>query len=580
MPIRVKWDKYETALLIETFWKIEKTPSKKAEYISELSEQLREKAIRIGLDIDDIYRNVNGITMQLSPIAHAFFPERPTLTTSKMFQKMVELYNNDPKEFNAILKEAHEMVGDSSDKQVDMSAIEREIEDILVQHYPYGFNISSPIENMRFRNYYEAKYSKSLELSDDDFETILLQIGIQVDNKIIIISDDIKNKIRQWIITAKNNQMIIIYYDDFFTCHFDQLHSNFIVSSDMLKSVLQIVEKKGFYKKSYMLLTEENSTEASALNRQIQDIWGDDRLLSFGDIKERLPYVPLQKIKFALSKSDDFVWNSFETYYPRSCFSLSEMEVEIICERACEQCDSEGSVSLSEVISEDLRNNYFELTEIALCDLVFPYLIDKFDRNGNAIFYKGQAKKLEDAIKDYCEGKDCVAYEDLENIMQSTTGKLRQMDIIEYANAVMIRVSAEQFVSDKSIQFEVDVIDGLLDELVDEEIGMKQISNFGGFPHCGKPWNLFLMESYCRRFSRKYKYLCLTPNNRNAGAIVKKDADYSYDEIMIHALAKSKIELNEKNAFDYLLDAGYISRRQLVNIENIINSAIKMRGRR
>ena len=61
---------------------------------------------------------------------------------------------------------------------------------------------------------------------------------------------------------------------------------------------------------------------------------------------------------------------------------------------------------------------------------------------------------------------------------------------------------------------------------------------------------------------------------------VKKDADYSYDEIMIHALAKSKIELNEKNAFDYLLDAGYISRRQLVNIENIINSAIKMRGRR
>ena len=73
-----------------------------------------------------------------------------------------------------------------------------------------------------------------------------LKAGDAIDTKKYIDSlglnyDDIKNKIRQWIITAKNNQMIIIYYDDFFTCHFDQLHSNFIVSSDMLKSVLQIV---------------------------------------------------------------------------------------------------------------------------------------------------------------------------------------------------------------------------------------------------------------------------------------------------------------------------------------------------
>ena len=29
MAIRIKWDQYEAALLIEAFWKIEQTPDKK-----------------------------------------------------------------------------------------------------------------------------------------------------------------------------------------------------------------------------------------------------------------------------------------------------------------------------------------------------------------------------------------------------------------------------------------------------------------------------------------------------------------------------------------------------------------------
>ena len=73
MAIRIVWDEYETALLIDTFWKIEKSPNRRQELIAGLSNTLRQKAINSGVTIDEKFRNVNGISMQLSPIAHAFF---------------------------------------------------------------------------------------------------------------------------------------------------------------------------------------------------------------------------------------------------------------------------------------------------------------------------------------------------------------------------------------------------------------------------------------------------------------------------------------------------------------------------
>ena len=117
MSNRIVWDRYETALLIDTFWEIEKFPSRKQELIKGLSEALRLKAINSGLMIDEKFRNVNGITMQLTPIAHAFFPDRASLTSSRMFDRMVELYKTDRESFDRILAVAKSMV--AGDMEMD-----------------------------------------------------------------------------------------------------------------------------------------------------------------------------------------------------------------------------------------------------------------------------------------------------------------------------------------------------------------------------------------------------------------------------------------------------------------------------
>lgn len=110
MSERVVWDKYETALLIDMFWKIENEEISKAEGVQKLSQQLRRMAINQGRIIDDVYRNCNGMILQMSAIEKLFFPDRKCLKeASKLFVEMVEVYNSQRSVFNVIVSEAKEM---------------------------------------------------------------------------------------------------------------------------------------------------------------------------------------------------------------------------------------------------------------------------------------------------------------------------------------------------------------------------------------------------------------------------------------------------------------------------------------
>lgn len=107
-----KWDKYETALLIEGYFKIVNGESR-SDVVSALSEKLRNIAIRDGETISDTYRNVSGVTWQLTYIKKAFGEEGNTdKTPPQVFKEIVDLYKNDRNSFNILLQIAHEKCGD------------------------------------------------------------------------------------------------------------------------------------------------------------------------------------------------------------------------------------------------------------------------------------------------------------------------------------------------------------------------------------------------------------------------------------------------------------------------------------
>ncbi len=108
------WDKYEVAILIDGYIKV-KAGENKSKIIENISEVLRNLAINRGIEIDESYRNFNGIFMQMEGIRSLFGDSNCKMNhVSKLFNEMVELYNNDSNAFSAILEEANELINNSN----------------------------------------------------------------------------------------------------------------------------------------------------------------------------------------------------------------------------------------------------------------------------------------------------------------------------------------------------------------------------------------------------------------------------------------------------------------------------------
>lgn len=106
---RILWDKHEVSLLIEAYQKT-KTGVNCAETIGLLSKTLRERAMFSGVNIDDTFRNTNGISMRMAEIRCLFGDGSDGMSnTSKQFREMVRLYQTDRQSFDVILEEAKGM---------------------------------------------------------------------------------------------------------------------------------------------------------------------------------------------------------------------------------------------------------------------------------------------------------------------------------------------------------------------------------------------------------------------------------------------------------------------------------------
>ena len=105
------WDKYETALLIEAYWKIKADCSRRGNIVATLSSSLRKRAT---FDIDGTFRNENGINMRLGELDYLFSSGSVGLkNTSNLFREMVDIYLNNRPEYEEVLSEAKEMIANT-----------------------------------------------------------------------------------------------------------------------------------------------------------------------------------------------------------------------------------------------------------------------------------------------------------------------------------------------------------------------------------------------------------------------------------------------------------------------------------
>lgn len=107
MALRIPWDKKETALLIDAYLRVKDKKLSEQDAIKETSHLLRQRAIISGVEIDEIFRNENGISMQMKIIA-GLIDEKPSglHSATRLFTEMVALYKTCRTEFDEILNQA------------------------------------------------------------------------------------------------------------------------------------------------------------------------------------------------------------------------------------------------------------------------------------------------------------------------------------------------------------------------------------------------------------------------------------------------------------------------------------------
>ena len=113
MAHQIPWDRYEVALLLDAYLRIQEEPQKEKDILADLSKNLRKRAIHLGYTIDAVFRNENGMSLQyqrmkflMTNSAHGF--DGPI---SRCFHEVVGIYKKDRDWYQMILNKARKEAG-------------------------------------------------------------------------------------------------------------------------------------------------------------------------------------------------------------------------------------------------------------------------------------------------------------------------------------------------------------------------------------------------------------------------------------------------------------------------------------
>lgn len=470
----------------------------------------------------------------------------------------------------------------SSSKTALKPAYAKMITDLVSAHFPNGFRIDSPIEVSRFHRFVAEDFGDKVSINDQELMKSIASCGTLSDGKVYIISNEIQSRIRDEVDLAISGGAQIIFYDSFYARHEEWLFGDSVFSEGILKDILIKLYPKYMHKLNYFTPTAESTTEIAGIRSDIMRVWGDDVTLNYNQISERLPYIPFDKVKLALATCSNFIRNTKEVYTHIDKVDVADEECAEIVDYVAAACREHGYASLSDVPLGEIGARNYELTLMAVHNAVFEIaLADNYDRRGKIVTRKGNKLDALTIMKEYCSTLDRCSLRSLLDFERELTGESHRWIPMEAGYSIMVRVDRDDYVAEKYVHFDAAGIDDILDLFVTGEyLPLKSITTFAAFPYCGQAWNLYLLESFCRRFSDRYRFDVLAVNSRNVGAIIRKSCHLSYLQIMADAAAKSDTPLENGAILGFLLSSGYLGKRAYAKIDELIEQAKVLREAR
>lgn len=450
----------------------------------------------------------------------------------------------------------------------------QQLKDLLLEKFSYGLRVDSFIDMSRLRGYAE-EIGISITENEEELKAQIIDAGILSESKVYFFTHKLYEDLVQMAEEIFGVGYQVIYYEKLFEKNSDWFIERNILSEVLLKDIF-VKESQGFFVgRNFLVNSTERINEFDAVESELKRVWGDNAIHSYQELYELLPYIPEDKIRQILSRSNQFVWSSLEHFAWIDRVFISDNEKQTIVDYVNEKCDSVGFATISEVPLGQIEEENYELSINAIYDAVYNIVLkDGFILKGRILTKDQSNTDIWELARSYCLGKDEFLFTDLYNYVQSVNGTAYRPVAYKAAYDQMVRVAENRFVADKHVLFDVKKIDELLSTFVKGAfIAVKGVASFALFPDCNYAWNHYILESFCYRFSEKFRLELQNFNEKNVGLIVRKDSELSYVDILAKTVTGAGIELTIEQVGDYLYNNGYTTKSRMSLLSEVIERA-------
>ena len=642
---RVVWNEHEAALLVDTFEKVRDGVVSRDKAIVNLSKRLRNRMVLDGIVINEKYRNVAGMDLQLLSLersvdSYGCLVENNHL--SHTFCKIYLLSRNDREAYNAMLSDANMLYPEISnevmfssgslntmhsyeayeieqtnsfvneEKDVEYKAsgsfmvespidnslpksnlvpishafktininVEENVLAILAKIFSNGYRLNSLIARKRFAMYYTKEYGKNMDIYDDQMDAIISKVGIVYNGMVYapskMIDETTKQSLFDYIENQFANGIVCIYYNVLFEHFSQQFLGQIMVDGEMLRYYLEFynIENKYHFDEEYF--SQEMSANIDINQVVIDYVKAQGGCVTEDEVSTAFEYLPREKVIEAFSSNrQKLVLSSMKTRFHIDNFQLEEIDKIVIVDFLSKEIASMQYVTFSELfgkiaeIAPRVIENNIQFTQTGIRTALSCLLSDKFHIIGGFISDYDNSVSAYDAFINLGRGRESFNISEVE-VMANDFNVPINFEALAVNN---VRVSEDTFVSKDYITFDTELVDKAISRFCQNEfISILDVNTFTAFPECGYRWTPYLLESYLYSYSKMFILKHKAFNKTSvAGAIVRKTSCCTdYLDIMALALANADIPLDEKSSLDFLAQNGYIERRRLNTINEVI----------
>lgn len=514
-----------------------------------------------------------------------------------------ELCRNHLSSFVNLLNKAREMYPLTIDNNhlqqqatTQTDNLELQISIVLQNNFKNGYRLNDTIDKRKFIRLFKENFGQEPTTADNSLDNRIKSCGNVIDNRVypanLLLSDDIYNKISNFIDRQFDDGVPYLYYCVLFTKFSNDLLNTPITSVDMLKTFLrERLKDKWYFFDEY--ICNKVCTCADIDEIVVNYVVESNSVVCLEQILKDLWFLPNDQVSesFLKNNKDILITNGRNQKFFIGLFQISAEEEKAISEAIGKYLKEYTCISrdkLIEIVRDTVpivMTNNSSLSDIGIHNVLKAKLSDKFCFNRSIISALDSSTTISDIVQDFCQSNSKFTIEQLSNIIDTYTDYyLDKEQVLQNS----LRIDEHNFVAKTSIGFDVQATDNAIAELMPSSKKYLPLFDVSLYRTLPPPipnhyiWTPRLLESYLLTTSLRFGLLydhCLSAKQIK-GVIVDKTSEYKdFESVMIDALASSHITLEKQSALNYLADHHYIIRRSYDTIESILIKSRELRNR-